>query len=940
MLSRKLIFAFTFLLFGQALSAQKAILRGQITDDETAEVISFANIFVQETLTGTNSDLDGYFNINLDPGTYNITISYVGYPDYKITDLVLGADQEEVLNVKLKVQGQELETVVVSAAQLKNSVAALNTLKQKSTKFLDGMAAETIRQAGDGDAGEAIRRVTGVSVEGGKHVFVRGLGDRYTKTTLNGMDIPGLDPDRNSVELDIFPTYLVDNIIVYKTFSPDLAGDFTGGTVDIATKSFPDAKTTSASISVGYNPSMHFKDEFLGYNGGGSDFIAFDDGTRELPIDKTLKVPDPAIQEGSELFDITNSFQKNLAAKQIGNDLNKGFSLSTGNQINKDKVTFGYDFSMNYKNSSQFYEDAQFNTFRLDPDNTIMALDQERDAVGNLGIQDVFWSAMAGGAMKVKEHKFSLHALRLQNGVNQAARIRQADTFENPSVIFKDNLEYAQREITNFLAKGSHLLGEGTHKVEWSFSPTIIQVDEPDIRYSAFEQRDGDLLLAPAVGAEVTRTFRNLQETSFAGKVDYTLKFGVNGSEVSKIKAGFSGLRKMRDFDIQNYLVRVISQGSFDLDGNPDNIFQEENLWNEDSRKGTYIKGNFQPSNTFAAEQQVLSAYAMNEFPITSSLTAIYGVRLEKADNWYTGQNNAGSVTYDDEKVLDDLDILPSVNLVFNLKEKMNFRAAYNRTLARPSFKEKSIAQIQDRITGRVFLGNIDLVASNIDNVDLRWEAFGKRNETISISAFYKRFTNPIELTVFDATAPNNFQPVNVGDARVLGLEIEARKNLGFISGAFEKLTIAGNLTFVDSEVEMKQEEYDARVAAARVGQTIDRNRQMVGQSPFIVNAMLNYSDRDSGWESNVSYNVQGERLAIAGIGLVPDIWEQPFHSLNFKMGKAFGENKPFKISLAVDNILDQNKQKWYNAFEAESQIFEFLNPGTTFSASFSYTIR
>jgi len=235
--------------------AQKAIFRGQMVDAETAEPVSFANIYIEELGTGDVSDLDGYFSFELEPGSYNVVFSYVGYTDYKLTDLNLTAGAEEVMTIKMGV-GIELEEVVVTAEETRSSVVGILTLRNK---------------------------------EGGKHVYVRGLGDRYTKTTLNGMDIPGLDPDRNSVELDIFPTNLVENLIVYKNFTPDLSGDFTGGNVDITTKSFPDRKTTSASISLGYNPSMHFNSNFVGYEGSKTDFLGFDDGSRKLPFHRITK---------------------------------------------------------------------------------------------------------------------------------------------------------------------------------------------------------------------------------------------------------------------------------------------------------------------------------------------------------------------------------------------------------------------------------------------------------------------------------------------------------------------------------------------------------------------------------------------------------------------------------------------------------------------------
>ena len=925
----------------QSTDAQKAILRGQMFDQANNDPISFANIYIEETAGGDVSDLDGFFSIELDPGTYNIVFSYIGYADYKITNLVLTAGQEEVVKVPMS-SGLELETVVVTAEENRGSIVGIVTLRNKSDKMLDALSADVIKQAGDGDAGEAIKRVSGVSVEGGKHVYVRGLGDRYTKTTLNGMDIPGLDPDRNSVELDIFPTNLVENLIVYKTFSPDLAGDFTGGNVDITTKSFPDRKTIGASISMGYNPTMHFNSNFLSYEGGGTDFLGMDDGTRKLPFHPLTIIPDPSNADGDELFNITNAFSKNMKALALGNNMNKSAGFSAGNQFNSENTTVGYNFSLSYKDNSTFYEDAQYNTFRFNADQSLLPLNQVSKSNGAVGVNDVFWSAMGGVALKWKEHKFVANAMRLQNGISQAAHLTQINGFENPATIVKDNLEYAQREVTNFLLKGTHALNEGKHKIMWTLSPTIIQVDEPDIRFTAFEKlEDGTFRLAPSVGAEATRTFRNLQELSLAGKADYTFKFKQWAEMDTELKAGISATRKNRTFDIQNFLVRVRDQNALNLsDGNPDNIFLTENILGADDDAGTFVKGNFQPANTYDATSQVLAGYVMNELPINSKLRAIYGVRIEKADIYYTGQNNFGTEVYNNENVLDDLDILPSLNVVYKLKEKMNVRASASRTVARPSFKEKSIAQIQDRISGRTFLGNIDLLATDITNADLRWEAFGKMGQSISLSGFYKAFKNPIELTVFDATAPNNFQPVNVGDASVLGLELEGRKTMDFISPLLSNLSIVANVTLVKSEVTMKDAEFEARTAAKRDGQTIEPTRQMVGQSPYIINGALNYKDIDKGWEANISYNVQGERLSIAGIGFIPDVIETPFNSLNFKAAKSFGKNNSWKASVAVENILDAERRHVYRAYDAPDELFQLLKPGRLFNVGLAYTLN
>ena len=246
---------------------QQGIIRGSVLDGETGEALIGATVVVAGTSTGAATDLDGKFELRLDPGTYTLQVSSISYQTITIEDVEVIANEVNLLeNIPLGTDVTELEEVVVTAEVIQTSEAALLTVKKKAPNLMDGISAQTFRQIGDGDAASAIKRVPGVSIEGGKYVFVRGLGDRYTKSILNGMDIPGLDPDRNTRQMDIFPTNVIDNIIVVKSFTADLPADFTGGIVDIQLKDFPEEKNLSASASFGYNPSMHFKSDFLTYD--------------------------------------------------------------------------------------------------------------------------------------------------------------------------------------------------------------------------------------------------------------------------------------------------------------------------------------------------------------------------------------------------------------------------------------------------------------------------------------------------------------------------------------------------------------------------------------------------------------------------------------------------------------------------------------------------
>ena len=929
--------------------AQTGTLRGTLTDGDTGEAIMFGTVFVKESSTGSDTDLDGNFDVKLAPGLYTVEFSYVGYPTLSVEGVEIIADQVTQLPVQLKEEAVDLGLdIVVTAKAIQNTEVALLAIQKKASGLLDGISSQAIKRSGDGDVGGAIKRVTGVSVVDGKHVYVRGLGDRYSRTILNGMNIPGLDPDRNSVQLDIFPTNLVDNIIVHKSFSPNLPGDFTGGMVDIVTKDFPEDKTFSVSMSGSYNPSMHLNSNFIQYEGGSTDFLGFDDGTRKLPISTDLDIP--SITDNSKILStVTRQFNPTMATYRAQNGINTNFAASFGNQKNLEKFDFGYTVSANYRNETEYFDNAQYNSYFKNADTDVNELSLNRSINGELGRENVQWSSMIGTAIKSQNHKISLSAMHSQNAISRAALFDQRTLEFGQADIEKHTLEYTQRSVTNLLLAGKHSFGGGKLDLDWKLSPTLSQMDEPDIRTTAYETTNGIYELNRSTGGGVTRTWRTMDETSYNGRVDFTYNFEGIKKAKSKLMFGSNVVVKDRNFEIYDYIFPVRRRGTLSFTGDPNELFTEELIWTPENNAGVYTEFNFEPAKSYEARQNIIAGYAMNELPINERFKVIYGVRVEKADNWYTGrrQNITDIETdfFNDRKVLDDLDVLPSINTVYTLRENkdagktMNLRASASRTVARPSFKEKSIAQIDDRISGRTFIGNIDLESTDITNADLRWEYFLPKGQIVSVSAFYKGFVNPIELTAFDATSPNSFTPRNVGNATVTGVEFELRKSLDFVHPVFSKLSFNLNATVVNSSVEMTDEEIAGRAIAARTNETISDTRVMVGQSPYLINAGLTYLDRDLGWEGNISFNTQGERLSIVGIGNVPDVYEKPFDSLNFKLSKQLGATKQWKVSVGVQNILADTKERVYRAYEGDDEIFDLFEPGSLINMGISYKL-
>jgi hypothetical protein len=412
---------------------------------------------------------------------------------------------------------------------------------------------------------------------------------------------------------------------------------------------------------------------------------------------------------------------------------------------------------------------------------------------------------------------------------------------------------------------------------------------------------------------------------------------------------------KSRSFSVYDFVFNIA--GVTAVPNDPNWFFEDENIWvpsnGSTPDQGTYADGERELANSFDATQMILGGYIMNELPVNEKFKAIYGLRAEKVVNKYTGQNNTGSVIFNDSVVLDEFNLLPAVNLVYALKdslfETMNLRASYSQTLARPSFREKSIAQIYDPIQGRRYNGNIDLLQTTIHNADLRWEYFYGRTEVLSVSAFYKKFINPIEIVSFEV-APNEVKPTNAGEADVFGVELEARKRIGWVDEDHIQFYLGANFTYIESRIDMNkvfidkgnttQTEKEVRQANAREGEVVGDYRPMFGQSPYLVNAYVSFSNDSLGIDANLSYNVQGKRLAVIGIGAIPDVYEQPFHSLNFKISKKFGKDMQWKGSLTAQNLLNFAQRRWYEAYGAESQVYDYLLQGRTISASISYTLK
>lgn len=960
---------FTLLLLFVAISifAQDGTVRGTVIDDIGEPAIG-ANVFVKETSLGAATDLDGQFSLTLPVGTYTLQVSYIGLSTKTIEGVIVKDGEVTALGeVALQESGIEMAEIVVSAEAITNNETALLLEKKKSSMMLDGISAAKIKLTGDGTAVEAAKRVTGVSIEGGKYVYVRGLGDRYSKTTLNGVEVPGLDPDRNTLQMDIFPTNLIKNIVVSKNFTAEMPADFTGGLLNIETKDFPEDKFMSVSVSTTYNPSMHLNSDFLTYNGGSTDFLGFDDGSRSLPAGaNATRIPSPVSgQSSAEVNEFIRSFNPELEAIRQTSPLDISAGISFGNQIdlkerNGKNPKLGYTFSLSYKSSYRYYDDmfnGEYQRVLQNPSayELIYATTQE----GELSENNVLIGALGGLAYKTDNSKIRLTVMHLQNGESRAAKfsINNSEDAVGQSgyFAFSDNLEYNQRSLTNVLLGGKHVYNDNNWEIDWRISPTLSTSNDPDIRKTAFTQKEnGTFLFEAGSGGNPSRIWRYLTELNAVSKIDLTKKQTIFGNGAA-LKFGASHVYKLRNYEILSYDMQFFGTQTPWIEPVASAVLDPINVFPADQNNIYYSSGNSSPNpNEYTSNINNTALYISEEFMPITNLKAIVGVRAEYfvqrhtgRDQLYASGNTTAGVNLENEKVLEDLGIFPSLNLIYSVTEDMNIRTGYSRTTARPSFKELSFAQILDPVSSRFFNGGFfaygdewdgNLVVTDINNIDLRWEYFMDRGELLSVSAFFKDFINPIELVrIASQQTTIEFQPRNVGRGRVLGLELEAVKNLGFIAGALDAFSLSGNLTLVESSIEMVASELNSRQNYEREGETIVSTRQMAGQAPYVVNAGLMYDNKDLGLNAGIFYNVKGPTLTIVGLGLYPDVYNVPFHSLNFGINKKLGKDGRTVIDFKVSNILNDKRESVYRSFNAEDQYFNSFSPGISFGLGVSH---
>ncbi len=935
----KLIFAFVLLIItGLHLEGQS--IRGKVVDAANGSELPFANVVISGTTTGAQTDLDGVFSIEgIEAGTYILEVSYLAYETKKIEGINVENGEVVALGeISLNEASAALKEVVVTEKALRNTEGAVMTLQRKGIGTLDAISSQAFNMSGAGDAASAMKNVTGVSVEGGKYVYVRGLGDRYSKTFLNGSEIPGLDPDKNTVQMDLFPTNLIDNIVVYKTFTPNLPGSFTGGLVDITTKDFPDQFTMKASIGVSCNTQTTFNDNFLTYEGSSTDWLGFDNGMRDVPdgIDP-YDISQRYAGDGTELQAQTQAFNDVVEPSTKTAPLNKSVSFSLGNQKKLFGKSFGYIASLYYKNSHSMYENGTSGRWKLTGSyESDEVLNKERLLNDNRSTEDVMLGGMWSASMKFNDkNKVGLNVVLNQSASNTTRFQEGENPSDDPNRFLQERImAFQERSFAAFQLKGKHSVNPKL-VVDWISSYSLANMNQPDLRYMSNvytlnqgnngEVVDTNYAILASIGKVPTRYWRSLSENATDSKINATYHFKSWNGLKSNLKFGMAYSQKWRQFREEVY---EFGQDGNSFGGDFVEYLSDENAWSLDNTGGIFLSSDSRLSNQYDASLRIGAFYAMTELAITQRFKSIVGFRGEWAQLPFTSLDP--NLELDNTLLLNDLDILPSISLIYELvQNKMNLRASYNKTLARPSFKEIAPIAFFDYYLDIIFIGNENLESSRIDNVDFRWEYFFRPGEMASISAFYKNFDGQIEITNNPEQPNGEWTFRNSESGKVYGLEFELRKKLDFIP-QLSNFSWGANVTLVKSSVKMDSLEYVVKQAR---NPNVSDTRVLFGQSPYMINTYFSYKNT-IGTNARLGFNMQGERLTVISQGSTPDIYEQPFPLLNFKITQSL--NNGIGLSFGVNNLLGSVNKQTQN-FKGNEYLFQYRDMGRTISFGLSY---
>ena len=910
-------------------------ITGTVVDNDTETPIGAVSIRVTDTQIRVKTDETGAFSLELPSGTYKIHASAPFYNTFVITDFQVSAGETPTpLHIKLTPQVVKLDAIKLPVRLSQSSERGLLEKRMRSSRIEDSISTDEMSRLPASSAGEAIKRVTGVSIVGGRYVFVRGLGERYSNTLLNNVEIPSPEPNRRVVPMDIFPAGLLASLQTVKTFSPDQPGGFAGGSVQVFTKDFPEELTMSLSMSSGFNTQATGQ-EGLTYPGGGMDFLGFDDGSRALPSIVEDRAADLPIRERGrftplgftpkEIQEFGQSFSNVWSPERQQIPINQSYKFSLGNSNKILGKEFGYLGVISYGNSHSYGTQVR-NAFRIGLNETLSPVTSYSvERSGN----EVDWGSVLNASLRFSpEHLLSIRTLFTHTAEDEI-RTWEGFNADRNTDMQSTRLRYVERQLFSGQLAGMHdfNFGEPVLEVpeegpappdvsmEWRLTYSRASRDEPDTRENIYEDKGDGTFTFRDVTHSGSRFFFDLEDDEYNARVDWKIPLGAEGL----FKFGGLLRDRARTFDVRRFRFLPSDQvdTTVNLSDPPEMLFKIQNI----APRVFELRESTRSTDNYLADHNIYSSYLMLDLPITAKWQVMTGVRLESSDQTVTTYDPFVASRKEIDANLETLDWLPGMNVTYRLTKRMNLRLAASRTITRPDFRELAPFEFTDFVGGRTILGNPDLERTQIDNFDFRWEAFPQIGGILAVSAFYKRFQKPIEQIV-QPQAEVRITYENAEGANNYGLELEARQNLGVLTEALHKFSINTNAALISSQVVLPED----------VGIQTSSERPLQGQCPYIVNVSVGFEDPNWGISSAIAYNIFGRRLSEVGNHGVPDVYEQPRGQLDASFSRTVANY--FKFSVSAKNLLDP-----YVRYKIGEATYLEYKLGRAFSFGISYNL-
>ncbi len=914
LLKRKLFYviAVLILVLGHAY-AQTGKINGKVIDAKTGETLPGASVLIEGTTQGAATDLDGNYSIShLQAGTYTLICRYVSYADKKIANVLVKENEVTQVNISLQEPvGDTLVTVEITATYNHEGQIFADNLRKKEASVSDVLSSDIIKKTPDRTAGDAVKRITGASIQDNKFVVIRGLSDRYNAAYINGAPLPSSESDRRAFAFDIFPANMLDNLVILKTATPELPGDFAGGVIQINTKSIPDKNQQQFSISSTYNTLTTFK-PFYTHSAGKYDWIGLDDGRRALP---------KAIPSNEEYKQITDNFLKAEYAKSMKYDwwifrkqampaLSAQYSLARNFSLFKRDA--GVLVALSYQNNptTNYQTRSEFDDF---PTGAIKTL-HFNDTVCN---RNILSSALINFSYKLNDNnQVSMKNLFSINSDDRVNVRKGASNYNDPQPTPEESSVrwFTQNMLSSSQLMGDHLLPKSKIRMKWVGGYSKVERDIPAMMRNVYQYdyNLGKYLCLIADNTDIrgggNMFYSNMTEAISSIKYDISVPFAIKKTK-HEFKAGVYLQNRNRDFNARSFKFTPYKKGSqVRFDGDllqlPDNqIFAVEHMGVMEDSVGPY-NGGFKlteitkVSDGYSAASNLQAGYLMVDSRVHEKHRLVWGARIESYRQQFHYTEEGSNIDRTEDTTV--VDILPSVNYIFNVTEKMNLRASYYRTVSRPEFRELAPFQFYNFIQLNIWSGDPKLKRALVENFDIRYEWFPGASQVVSVTGFYKHFTNPIESIQRAAVSGDpELYYTNIRRAENYGTELEYRIKLDFLtkndsSIIWPNTTLFTNLTLIKSQIDNK-----GIIGAVE--------RPLQGQSPYIVNAGIQYTHPTNGLGFNVSYNVVGPRIFVVGNSQEPDVWEKQRNVIDLQLVKTF-YNQKLELKFNARDILAQQQ--------------------------------